>query len=143
MQKFEIKRRFTGNVLYAAKAESLAACVEAAIKAGSNLRGSDLSGSNLSGSNLSNARGITPKVLQIIGSAHLVIVRDYGMVTIGCHHKPLAWWEENYEAVGRKEEYTEEQITEYARHIKSAREFMEQYNLLEAPPHEAAQGEKQ
>jgi uncharacterized protein YjbI with pentapeptide repeats len=58
MMKFEIKQRYTGAVLFALECGSMKLCVEAAVKAGSNLsysdlRGSDLSGSNLSGSDLS------------------------------------------------------------------------------------------
>jgi uncharacterized protein YjbI with pentapeptide repeats len=51
--KFEIKHRLTGAILFSLETESFKLCVEAAIKAGSNLSGSDLSYSNLSYSNLS------------------------------------------------------------------------------------------
>jgi len=54
--KFEIKSRWDSNqVLFQTEAESFAACVNAAIKAGANLRGADLRYANLSGANLHGA----------------------------------------------------------------------------------------
>ncbi len=56
--KFEIKQRFTGAVLFSLECEGFKVCVEAAVKAKtnmshSNLRNSDLSGADLSGADLS------------------------------------------------------------------------------------------
>jgi hypothetical protein len=53
--KFEIKKRFTGSVIFSLECDSLNLCVEAAVKSGANLSGADLSGANLSGANLSGA----------------------------------------------------------------------------------------
>jgi hypothetical protein len=63
--KFEIKSRFTGNVIFSLETEKLKLCVEAAIKSRADLSGADLSradlsradlhGANLSGANLSGA----------------------------------------------------------------------------------------
>jgi hypothetical protein len=50
--KFEIKHRWTGEVLFALECDSFKLCVEAAVKARANLRGSDLSYSDLSYSDL-------------------------------------------------------------------------------------------
>ena len=58
--RFEIKNRFSGEVIFTAKTESLKLAVELAVEAKSNLYGAnlseaDLSGANLSGANLSGA----------------------------------------------------------------------------------------
>ncbi len=54
--KFEIKSRWNSNqVLFQTEAESLAACVNAAIKASADLRSADLRSANLSGADLSGA----------------------------------------------------------------------------------------
>jgi hypothetical protein len=102
---------------------------------GANLRGADLSGADLRGANGLLGNGIVP--LQIVGTAHILIVREAGFVTIGCLHHPLTWWEGHYEAVGRKESYSAEQITEYRAHIAHARQWMEQYGV--AAPGEGKQ----
>ena len=55
--KIEIKNRWTGSVLYAAKnAADVREAVIAATKAGANLSGADLYGANLSGADLSGAK---------------------------------------------------------------------------------------
>ena len=66
---FEIKNRFSGNIIFSLECESLKFCTEAAIKSGAdlheadlsraNLRGADLCGANLREANLSktNLRG--------------------------------------------------------------------------------------
>ena len=36
---------------------------------------------------------------------------------IGCHHKPLAEWQQHYKAIGRVNGYTPAQIREYGAHI--------------------------
>ena len=52
---FEIKSKFTGNIIFKLETSSLKLCVEAAIKSGANLSGANLSGADLSGANLSGA----------------------------------------------------------------------------------------
>jgi hypothetical protein len=53
--KFEIKSRFTGNVIFSLETEKLKLCVEAAIKSRADLSGADLSRADLSRANLSGA----------------------------------------------------------------------------------------
>jgi len=50
--RIEIKRRHTGEILYAAEAESLCGCVILAVKNKANLTGADLRGADLHGANL-------------------------------------------------------------------------------------------
>ena len=149
----EILNCYTKAVLYtSATANYIAEAVEEAVKGGANLsgadlsgaylrganlRGTDLRGTDLRGANLSGAKNITPKVLQILGTKHAVIVHEYGTISIGCHTKTLAWWEQHYASIGQKEEYTVTEIAEYGEHIAACRRFMERYSLLEAPKEEA------
>ena len=98
---------------------------------GTNFRGANLSRADLSGAYLSGATGITPVVLQIIGTRHSIIVREAGYITIGCEHHRLTWWENHYAAVGRREAYSADQVKEYCAHIAYCRQWMEQYGIAE------------
>jgi hypothetical protein len=53
--KFEIKSRWTGNVLFSLECDSWKVCVEAAVKSRADLRGADLSDAVLSGADLRDA----------------------------------------------------------------------------------------
>ena len=53
--KYEIKNRFTGDVLFALETASLKLCMEAAVTARANLSRANLSGAYLSGAYLSRA----------------------------------------------------------------------------------------
>jgi hypothetical protein len=53
--RFEIKHRFTGSVLFSLETDSLKLCVEAAVKAKTDLRGADLRDANLRDANLRDA----------------------------------------------------------------------------------------
>ncbi|MGC4033635.1 MAG: pentapeptide repeat-containing protein [Tepidisphaeraceae bacterium] len=53
--KFEIKNRWTGEVLFAADTDTLEEAVELAVKQGANLSDANLGGANLSGANLRGA----------------------------------------------------------------------------------------
>ena len=53
--RFEIKHRYSGNLLFSLETESLKVCVEAAVKARAHLSGANLSGANLSGADLCGA----------------------------------------------------------------------------------------
>ena len=101
---------------------------------GANLGRANLVGANLGGAYLGGAKGLLSKPvppLQLLGSRHTIICRQDGYLTIGCMHHPLTWWEEHYRAVGRKEQYTDQQIQEYGEHIAHFRRWMEQYGVLE------------
>ena len=53
--KFEIKHRYSGNVLLSMDTESIKLCVEAAVKSRANLNGANLSWADLSRANLNGA----------------------------------------------------------------------------------------
>ena len=109
------------------------AYLEGAYLAGAYLAGANLAGAYLIGANLAGAYGITPRVLQILGTRHALIVRDYGRISIGCHTRTVEEWEATYKLVGEDEGYSAEQVAEYGEHIASARRFMERYHLMVAP----------
>jgi hypothetical protein len=101
---------------------------------GADLRGADLSGAYLSGANLRGAVGLLPDgivPLQILGTKHFIIVRSPGMITIGCKHHEIAWWREHAVALGKTENYTPAQITEYAAHIEYCAAWMKSYGVDE------------
>jgi len=52
---FEIKNRFSGNIIFSLECESLKFCTEAAIKSGADLSRANLSGACLCGADLSRA----------------------------------------------------------------------------------------
>jgi hypothetical protein len=61
--------------------------------------------------------------LQIQGSRHLLYVAGPNIIGIGCMQKTAAWWNEHYEAVGRKEGYEESQVEEYRRWLDIAIDY--------------------
>jgi hypothetical protein len=85
---------------------------------GADLRGADLSdadlyGANLYGANLSGASlRCKQYVCQIHASRHDIVAIDDD-IRIGCQRMALATWLETFEAVGRKNEYTDFEIAEY------------------------------
>ena len=145
---YQILNRWTGAQLFASEtAQTIAEAVAQAIASGANLsyadlsyadlRGANLSYANLRGANLSyaNLRGANLRganlsyadaglanggeFLVLRGSRHqLIVTRD--AISIGCMRNTLEWWREHYKAVGRAERYTDEQVSEYARHIEYA-----------------------
>ena len=126
----EILNRYTKAVLYtSATADTIAAAVLE-----TRTRGADLGGAYLSGADLSGAVGLLPDgivPLQILGTKHFIIVRSPGMITIGCKHHEIAWWREHAVALGKTENYTPAQITEYAAHIEYCAAWMKSYGVDE------------
>ena len=56
--------------------------------------------------------------LFILGSRHSLTNAKHGHIQIGCHCKPIKWWLENFEDIGKKEAYTDSEIEEYGEYIK-------------------------
>ena len=164
----DILNRWTGAVLYhSEEAQTIAEAVKKAREAranlyaanlsradlsgadlsradlsGADLSRANLSGADLSGANLSGAEGLLPNgliPLQIFGTKHALIVKEPGHITVGCEHHPVAWWEEHYAAVGRREDYTATQRNEYRNFIALAKDWMKLNGVLEvsAPDAEA------
>lgn len=77
-----------------------------------NLRGANLRCANLRGADLSQ------RVSQFSASKQHVALLIGDNLRIGCKHETLEWWLENGEALGRENEYTEEEIKMYMNFIK-------------------------
>jgi len=130
----EIVNRWTLAVLYKSEnAKTVAGAVKEAYLQGGDLRGADLQGANLQDANLQGVIGLLGEVvpLQISSSRHSIIICEPGYITIGCDHHPLGWWREHYQAIGRREHYTEEQIEEYRRHIEYCATWMAAKGVLD------------
>ena len=113
--KIEIKNRFTGKIIIEGEYENVKDCL---IKnSGADLRGADLCGANLYGANLRGAKNIKLPILSLNGSKHsLYYIND--IIQIGCEKHSVDEWIKNYESIGKNNDYTEEQITEYGNYIK-------------------------
>ena len=55
--------------------------------------------------------------LFIVGSKHSLTNSRHGFIKIGCHEKSIAWWQEHFCSIGKKESYTAEEIEEYGHYI--------------------------
>lgn len=111
------------------KATTLGEAAREALASRADLAGAYLAGADLAGALGLLSKPITP--LQILGTAHAIIVREDGHVTIGCEHHPLEWWEAAGEAVGRGAGYTNAQIAEYRAHVASCRAWMQAYGVID------------
>ena len=61
----------------------------------------------------------------VIGSRHSLALQRDGFLIIGCHSKPLTWWQEHYKRKGANEGYSEAEIAEYGGYIAKLAAFME------------------
>ncbi len=68
--------------------------------------------------------------LQIQGSKHYVNMATKTSLSIGCEQYPIDKWLEMYKKLGKKHEYTKDQIKEYKKYIQLANEM---YNLMSDP----------
>ena len=59
----------------------------------------------------------------INGSRHTVTYVGGGKLSIGCHTKEIEWFKENYRLLGRKENYSESQQSEYYGYILLAEKY--------------------
>jgi len=140
--KFEIKSRFSGEILFSVETETLKLAVEAAYKSGAylgganleganleganlgganlegaNLEGANLRGANLGGANLGGANGLEKFPIQIGGHKHWLCTTPDGQLQIGCHVYSFEDWQEHAEAIGRKEGYSPIDVEIYKLHI--------------------------
>ena len=113
MMDIEIKNRFTGEIIVSGKYESLRNAVEK--------NGANLCGANLCGANLYRAKGINLPIISLAGTAHHFQYIN-GHIAIGCEFYHLEYWLIMYEAIGRENNYTPEQIAEYGRYIKMCKQ---------------------
>ena len=95
--KFEIKNRWSGEIIFSIETDSWRLAVELAVKSRANLSRADLSGADLSGANLSwaNLYGETldKAPIQIFGTRWFVLIAKE-QIKIGCQiHKATEWFE--------------------------------------------------
>ena len=100
-QKYEIKNRFTGEVLFSCDIpEGIESgmiarhALEEAIAQDANLRGANLRGANLWGANLegANLRGAKNTPVIISGLRWTVHISGTGMMRIGCQNHSVEAW---------------------------------------------------
>ena len=105
-QKYEIKNRFTGEVLFSCDIpEGMESgmiarhALETAIADGANLEGANLDGANLRGANLrganlwgANLRGAKNAPFIISGLRWTVHISGTGMMRIGCQNHSVEAW---------------------------------------------------
>ena len=100
--KFEIKHRYSGELLFSIETDTWRLAVEAAIKQKANLNYADLNYADL---------------LIFQYQRHQAICAGERL-TIGCHDKPLAEWACDYEKIGKESGYTDLQIKMYGKFIE-------------------------
>lgn len=83
---------------------------------GANLRETNLRETNLDGANLSGAVG--PFTTGSFGSHTGVAAGGY--IVIGCQRHTYDWWLAEYESIGRKNEYSDDEIADYGAWIRLA-----------------------
>ena len=69
--------------------------------------------------------------LQIQGTRHFLNACAYTEIAIGCHQQTIAWWLKHYQAVGRKEGYSPDEIEEYGTYIRL---FAQRYSTNSTTP---------
>ena len=128
-----IKNRFNNKVIVDGEYENIKRAVEDnntdlrdADLRDANLRGADLRGADLRYADLRDAdlrdadlrdANLSINIFQINGSRHSLMAYDNN-IYIGCIKNSIEWWVENYKEVGKKENYTKDQIKEYGKYIK-------------------------
>jgi hypothetical protein len=133
--KFEIKSRWTGDVLFSIETETWKLAVEAAVKSRANLSGANLSGADLTGANLTRANltranltrasGLGKFPVQIGGHKHWLCTTGDGQLRIGCHVYSFEDWQKHADAIGRKEGYSALDVEIYRKHIQHIKEISE------------------
>lgn len=62
--------------------------------------------------------------LTIVGSKHIINISSPGIVRVGCYHKPIGEWLNEYEGIGKVEGYSEAEIAEYKSHLDYFNQMM-------------------
>jgi len=99
---FEIKHRYTEEVLFSIETENWRRAIEAAIKSNANLLSANLRSADL---------------LIFQWQRHVAICTGERLI-IGCHDKPLIEWAANYEEIGKEAGYSDMQIKMYGKFIE-------------------------
>ena len=57
------------------------------------------------------------------GTKHAVTYTGKSTLSIGCHNYTISKWLEKFEVIGKKENYTDAEISEYKNYIELAQMF--------------------
>lgn len=76
-------------------------------------RGIDIASTAYVGDGANIPADTTPKIICIIGSRHPLSYWGEDRIDIGCEQHTIAEWIEHAEAIGKNNEYTDEEIAEY------------------------------
>ena len=87
-----------------------------------NLYGANLSRANLDGANLSGTIYKDNIIVNFMYQKHTAIYFGTDEIRIGCRAHPIKHWVDNFEEIGKKENYNDEQIKRYGKFIKSCAE---------------------
>lgn len=68
------------------------------------------------------------KSIYITGSSHTLTYTGNNTLSIGCHNYTIDKWLEKFEIIGKKENYSLEQIEEYRKYILIIKQFAENEN---------------
>lgn len=120
-QNYEIKNRWTGEVLFSCEIPDgmesgmiARHAVETAIAEDANLRGADLRGANLRGANLGGAKN-APLIIPTL--RWLVCINGFGYMRIGCQNHKVEQWKA----------FTDQEIS---RMDSDALKFWNQYKVM-------------
>ena len=115
--KFEIRNRWSNELIFSVEADNWRLAVSAAIGAKANLRGANLRGADLRDANLRGAKGLEKFPLSISGHKHYLQTTRDGRLQIGCHVHTFTEWERHAEKIGSAEGYSDLDVEIYKLHI--------------------------
>ena len=144
--KFEIRNRWSGEIVFSIEADSWRVAVEAAYKAkadlreanlcGANLRGANLFGANLReanlceadlfGADLRGAKNLERFPISVLLNRHGLFTTMDGRLQIGCHVHTFKEWLRHADKIGEAENYSPMEIELY----KLAIQFMQKSSQL-------------
>ena len=106
----EIKNRYTNKVMYSVEAKTVKEAVEKLVKEGANLKNTNVS--------------------MFLFQQHQAIYTPGGTIRIGCESHKLDYWLKNYKKIGKKHNYSKEEIEAYGDWIKSFSSFKQRFFSL-------------
>ena len=118
----EIKNRYNDAIIISGEYDSIKDALEK--NSGANLDGANLSEADLYKADLSGA-DLYRAIVFICGSRHILQYNTtIGELRIGCHVYHLEYWLIMFDTIGRKEGYSEMQISEYHNYMKMLKNYL-------------------
>lgn len=135
--RIEIKNRFNCEIILSGEYDSIKDALEKNITVsfyGANLDGANLVRANLDGANFvranldgANLDGANlDNVFVFICASHhnLQYNKSIGELRIGCHVYHLEYWLIMFDVIGREEQYTDKQISEYHNYMRMLKNYL-------------------